>query len=185
MTTSLHTARRGTIGTPPGNRSPGTSVRFDWHPISGTLGTLEYDHNRRHLHHRRLHPSWQCHPPGTLRQVCLLSAWLSKLHRCGRTLPHLLRLIFVDRSQSRLFRCSSLTARQFCQTALQCMASTGRCWRNLRLDDQYFCGWNRRSRLQTCRTALRCSEERQPIGHLLAHHHRASGSANQQLERWA
>ena len=34
----------GTIGTPPGNRSPGLpSGLID--PISGTLGTLEYDHN--------------------------------------------------------------------------------------------------------------------------------------------
>ena len=34
----------GTIGTPPGNRSPGVpSGLID--PISGTMGTLEYDHN--------------------------------------------------------------------------------------------------------------------------------------------
>jgi glucose/arabinose dehydrogenase len=34
----------GTIGTPPGNRSPGLPAGLI-DPISGTLGTLEYDHN--------------------------------------------------------------------------------------------------------------------------------------------
>jgi len=34
----------GTIGTPPGNRSPGSPAGLT-DPISGTLGTLEYDHN--------------------------------------------------------------------------------------------------------------------------------------------
>jgi glucose/arabinose dehydrogenase len=34
----------GTIGTPPGNNSPGLPVGLI-DPISGTLGTLEYDHN--------------------------------------------------------------------------------------------------------------------------------------------
>ncbi|EEF56975.1 PQQ-dependent sugar dehydrogenase [Pedosphaera parvula] len=34
----------GTIGAPPGNRSPGSPSGFI-DPISGTLGTLEYDHN--------------------------------------------------------------------------------------------------------------------------------------------
>lgn len=34
----------GTIGTPPGNRSPGIPAGLT-DPITGTLGTLEYDHN--------------------------------------------------------------------------------------------------------------------------------------------
>jgi glucose/arabinose dehydrogenase len=34
----------GTVGTPPGNRSPGSPAGLI-DPISGTLGTLEYDHN--------------------------------------------------------------------------------------------------------------------------------------------
>ena len=34
----------GTIGSPPGNRSPGSPVGLI-DPIAGTLGTLEYDHN--------------------------------------------------------------------------------------------------------------------------------------------
>ena len=34
----------GTIGTPPGNRSPGLPAGLI-DPITGTLGTLEYDHN--------------------------------------------------------------------------------------------------------------------------------------------
>lgn len=34
----------GTIGAPPGNRSPGSPVGLT-DPITGTLGTLEYDHN--------------------------------------------------------------------------------------------------------------------------------------------
>jgi glucose/arabinose dehydrogenase len=40
----LFNMTNGTVGTPPGNRSPGLPPNLI-DPISGTLGTLEYDHN--------------------------------------------------------------------------------------------------------------------------------------------
>ena len=170
----------GTIGTPPGNRSPGLPAGLI-DPISGTLGTLEYDHNEG---------------------ISITGGFVYR----GTAMPELYgKYIFGDlaliatpvRANGRIFYADLQTGHDQC-------VSVGPVWRQAILPNgltvhgfgQDAAGeiyalvtntlgqWEWRARLQARPAAAGVLKKRQPVGHLLAHHRRAPGNADQQLGRW-